>query len=114
LKCIEKAKQNKNYINLLISYFLFLIPYSLFLISYFISMNRTILLPASIILPCFLLGFINFGAQAQSKTSNPVRLAVAGITHGHVGWILSRKKPDITLAGIYEPDSDLAQRYAKK
>ena len=54
------------------------------------------------------------GLQAQSATNAPVRIAVAGITHGHVAWILSRNKPDVILAGIYEPDNELAQRYAKK
>ena len=53
-------------------------------------------------------------AQVQSSTTAPARIAVAGITHGHVGWILSRKKPDVTLVGIYEPDTELAQRYAKR
>lgn len=53
--------------------------------------------------------------MAQSKNNNPVRLAIAGITHGHVGWILGRKgKSDITLAGIYETDTALAKRYAKQ
>ena len=42
-----------------------------------------------------------------------MRLAVAGITHGHVGWILSRKKPDVTIVGIYESNKELAERYAK-
>lgn len=51
---------------------------------------------------------------ARPSITAPVRIAVAGITHGHVGWILSRNKPDIVLAGIYEPDNELALRYAKK
>lgn len=67
-----------------------------------------------IILPCFLPGFFNIRLLAQKTTNTPVRIAVAGITHGHVVWILSRNKPDVTLAGIYEPDNELAQRYAKK
>lgn len=54
-------------------------------------------------------------ASAQSKNDAPVRLAVVGITHGHVPWILRRKdKSDITLAGIYEKDTALSQRYAKQ
>ena len=77
-------------------------------------MKRNILLHSIIILLCFLSGFINIRVQAQSTTNTPVRIAVAGITHGHVAWILSRNKPDVTLAGIYEPDNELAQRYAKK
>ena len=77
-------------------------------------MKRNILRHSTIILLCFLSGFFNIRVQAQSTTNTPVRIAVAGITHGHVAWILSRNKPDVTLAGIYEPDNELAQRYAKK
>ncbi len=71
-------------------------------------MNKNILL-------CTLTSLLTiFYAEAQSKNNIPVRVAVAGITHGHVPWILSRKdKTDITLVGVYEPDSELAQRYAK-
>ncbi|MEO8861359.1 MAG: Gfo/Idh/MocA family oxidoreductase [Ginsengibacter sp.] len=53
-------------------------------------------------------------AQNQTPNGAPVRVALAGITHDHVGWILSRKKPDIILVGIYEPNKELAQRYAKR
>ena len=43
----------------------------------------------------------------------PVRLAVAGITHGHVPWILGRKeKGDIELVGVYEKDVALSRKYA--
>jgi len=53
-------------------------------------------------------------AEAQSVTDKPVRIAVAGITHGHAGFILGRKpKPDIELVGIYEPNTDLSKRHAK-
>ena len=53
-------------------------------------------------------------AIGQSANYKPVRIAVAGITHGHAGFILGRKpKPDIELVGIYEPDKDLAKRHAK-
>lgn len=54
-------------------------------------------------------------SAAQSKAPAPLRLAVSGITHGHAGWILRRgNRTDITLVGIYEPNTDLAQREAKK
>ena len=53
-------------------------------------------------------------AQAQSNNDAPVRMAVAGITHGHVSWILSRKKADLLLVGIYEPNTELAQRLVKQ
>src|SRR6478672_12293110 len=47
-------------------------------------------------------------------TKAPVRIAVAGTTHGHVAWVLGRKKPDVTIVGIYEPNRELAQRLAKQ
>jgi predicted dehydrogenase len=58
----------------------------------------------------------SFHADSQEKSASgaPVRLAVAGITHDHVGWILSRRKNDIILVGIYEPDQELAHRYAQR
>ena len=53
--------------------------------------------------------------QAQSTAAAPFRLAVAGITHGHVPWILGRKgKTDVALVGVYEPNRELASRYAKR
>ena len=64
---------------------------------------------------CILLNLLTlFKAHAQLTTHAPLRLAVAGITHGHVPWILGRKeKSDVTLVGIYEPNTELAQRYAE-
>ncbi|NNV55584.1 Gfo/Idh/MocA family protein [Limnovirga soli] len=54
-----------------------------------------------------------FMANAQSTA--PVRLAIAGLTHGHAVWIFERKdKTDISLVGIYEPNTALAQSYATK
>jgi predicted dehydrogenase len=43
----------------------------------------------------------------------PVRLAVAGIAHGHNAWLLNRKDDAIIqLVGIYEPDKALAEAMA--
>ncbi|WP_423735107.1 Gfo/Idh/MocA family protein [Chitinophaga caseinilytica] len=45
----------------------------------------------------------------------PLRVAVAGISHGHSGWILGRTgKPDIEVAGIWEPDTALAAKAARQ
>ena len=47
-------------------------------------------------------------AFAQEK---PIRVAVAGMTHGHVSWILRRQNPgDIELVGLAEPNEELAKR----
>lgn len=69
----------------------------------------------TILLLCLALAsFSMFKADAQTTKTKPVRIAVAGITHGHAGFILGRKpKPDIELVGIYEPNTDLAKRHAK-
>jgi predicted dehydrogenase len=53
--------------------------------------------------------------SAQTASVAPVRLVVVGIKHVHVPWILERKKgDDIQLVGVYEPDKELARRYAKR
>jgi len=55
---------------------------------------------------------INTSAQSPAK---PIRIAVAGITHGHSTWILGRKdKGDLVLAGIYERDTSLWQQYIQR
>jgi len=52
-------------------------------------------------------------ARAQSAPDAPVRVGVAGLTHGHVGWILGRgERGDIVVVGIAEADRELAARYA--
>jgi predicted dehydrogenase len=52
--------------------------------------------------------------QAQNIQETPVRIAVAGMTHDHVAFILNRiDKTDIKLVGLYEPNRELAERYAR-
>ena len=52
-------------------------------------------------------------SEGQSSAEKPVRLAVAGMTHGHISFILGRKdKHDFELAGVYEPNTELAHRLA--
>jgi predicted dehydrogenase len=44
-----------------------------------------------------------------------VRVVIARLTHGHVGWILGRAdKGDVQAMGIYEPDGDAVERYARQ
>jgi predicted dehydrogenase len=76
-------------------------------------MKRNILFDGTVIFfaALFCAGTI---CEAQSENYKPVRIAVARIRHDHVGWILRRNKPDVVIAGIYEPNDELAQRYAKK
>ncbi|MEO5890159.1 MAG: Gfo/Idh/MocA family oxidoreductase [Ferruginibacter sp.] len=53
--------------------------------------------------------------QAQNKENAPLRLAVAGLRHGHAPFIFERKdKTAVVVVGIYEPDQELADHYAKR
>ena len=52
---------------------------------------------------------------AETFAQQPVRVAVAGLSHGHVGWIFNRKdKKDILLVGIYETNQELVDRFTEK
>lgn len=52
---------------------------------------------------------------AQSTGHAPVRVAVAGIAHGHSTWIFGKKATsDIYVAGIYETDQELVEVYSKR
>ncbi|WP_370634648.1 Gfo/Idh/MocA family protein [Cesiribacter sp. SM1] len=44
-----------------------------------------------------------------------MRIAIAGLSHGHVDWFFNRSgKSDNVLVGIYETDQALANKYAKR
>ncbi len=50
-----------------------------------------------------------------SKSSTPVRFAIAGVNHGHVDWWFNRPdRRDMQLVGISEPDSELTKRFSEK
>lgn len=54
-------------------------------------------------------------AFAQSSTNLPLRVAVAGTSHGHSSWILNRKnKTDVQVVGIYEPNKELSERHIRQ
>ena len=60
-----------------------------------------------------LLGCLVQLSKAQIQEQKPVRVAIAGMTHDHIGFIFSRKnKADLQIVGIYEPDRKLAEKYA--
>jgi len=44
-----------------------------------------------------------------------MRIAVAGVSHGHSGWIFGGKAtPDMEIVGIYEPALELARTFRKR
>jgi predicted dehydrogenase len=56
-------------------------------------------------------------AQTPSPTaSQPVRVAIAGLVHGHVDGFLNALKthPGVQLVGVWEPDGALARSYADR
>jgi predicted dehydrogenase len=66
-----------------------------------------------IIFQVFLMSLL-LDVQAQESTPTSIRFAIAGVTHGHSAFILGRKSEgDFKLVGIYEPNRELALRYAK-
>src|SRR5579872_2396117 len=64
----------------------------------------------------FTLCVLAAGAPPDSAVEKPLRLAVAGLVHGHVdGFFLAIKdRRDVHLVGIYDPDPALHRQYAKR
>lgn len=66
----------------------------------------------------FFLSTVSILATAQSTTDSqsPIRVAVVGLVHGHVGGFLPELKnhPEIQLVGIEEPNKALADKYKKQ
>lgn len=62
-----------------------------------------------------LTGWLGQPAVFAQQAAKPMRLAVAGTSHGHVAWILGKKDSSgVVLRGIYEPDRALASRQAER
>jgi len=54
-------------------------------------------------------------ARSQEAGSRQIRIAVAGTSHAHVSWILSRKdRPDGIVVGIFETDKQLIDRQVSR
>lgn len=62
-----------------------------------------------------LIGALSLFVAHISIAQSPIRLAVAGLSHGHVDWVFNRKdKQDIQLVGIYETNPELIERYTRR
>ena len=62
---------------------------------------------------CLLILTIVLSEAMLASDRDPVRIAVVGLTHDHVNWILNRPDHgDIEVVGIHEPNRELALRYA--
>lgn len=64
---------------------------------------------------CLSVFLFNSNLQAQTTNDKPIKLAIAGLTHGHAAFILGREdKHDFKLVGVFETNNELAQRLAKQ
>ena len=70
---------------------------------------------AAILLGCTLPGAMQMQAQTMAPLAPPLRIAVAGTSHGHSGWILGKKDTTtVIVTGIYETDTQLASKQARQ
>jgi hypothetical protein len=61
---------------------------------------------------CLLFAVLAVAPLAQALA--PVRLAIAGLNHGHVSGFLrnaARRAADVQIVGIYDPDAALIAKY---
>jgi predicted dehydrogenase len=56
------------------------------------------------------------GAPPDARTEKPIRLAIAGLVHGHVDGFLRaiKGRKDVQIVGIFDPDAALGERYAQQ
>ncbi len=60
----------------------------------------------------FFLCWVSISSFAQEK---PLKIGVAGLNHGHVGWVFTaNKRGDVQIVGIAEPNRQLAERYIRQ
>lgn len=59
-------------------------------------------------------GTINAGQSPQSDA--PLRVAIAGLVHGHVEGFLKnvKSRSDVAIVGVFDPDPDLQRKYARE
>ena len=53
-------------------------------------------------------------SQAQSPPAAPLRLAIAGLVHGHVSGFLraAQARTDVEIVGVFDADAALLEKYA--
>ena len=74
---------------------------------------------AALLIPLgLLLAALPMSAAPQaSANGKPLRLAIAGLVHGHVSGFLNnalRRPQDVQLVGVFDPDAALGKRYAER
>src|SRR4051794_4932099 len=67
----------------------------------------------SILAAILWLQLIKLNAQTPAL-SEVMRVGVAGMSHDHIGFLLNKKRAGIEVVGVWEPNKEMALRYAKK
>ena len=78
--------------------------------------NPTIRYHANIMLRCAIaLGTI-LPLLAPAQDAKPLRLAIAGLAHGHVSGFLNsaQRRPDVQIVGVFDADAALGASYAQR
>lgn len=52
--------------------------------------------------------------NAQHQNQQALKMAVLGLSHGHSHWIFNQERPGIEIAGIYEPNKELAKKFQEQ
>jgi len=61
------------------------------------------------------IGFMSSLIAVAGQKVKPLRIGIAGLTHAHVGWLLSRAHDsDIVIVGIAESNRQVAEKYLKQ
>jgi predicted dehydrogenase len=65
---------------------------------------------------CILGALLPAHAQQPAAPPAPLRLAIAGLVHGHVTGFLkaAQARKDVQIVGVFEPDKALLQKYAER
>lgn len=69
------------------------------------------------LLPVLILfAVVQIVALAAPPESGQVRVAIVGLTHGHVFGLMEQlpKHPEVQLVGVSEPDAELRQKFAER
>jgi predicted dehydrogenase len=64
----------------------------------------------------FLFSLLAFGQAGETPQTKPLRLAIAGLVHGHVSGFLhtAKTRKDVEIVGVFDPDPALTASYARR
>jgi scyllo-inositol 2-dehydrogenase (NADP+) len=67
-------------------------------------------------LAALLFGVAGSPVNAQDSSGRPLRLAIAGLVHGHVDGFLrgAAGRTDVQIVGVFDPDETLRRKYAAR